>query len=762
MLPSALAFLAGICLLFCAPRLPAAGVLWALALPLPLGLCRRWWRWPALLLAGFCWAALRAAQLVALHLPAALEARDLQVRGVLDGVPERLAAGRLRLRFLIESYHDERGWRPLVLPVRLSWYREAPVMHPGERWQLRVRLKAAHGLANPAGFDYQRWLFAHGLRATGYVKTDTGNRRLAVARAPPWQRLRQRLGGVLARLDLPAAQRALMRALAIGDRGGMTRSQWELLAHTGTSHLLAISGLHVGLVAGLMFYLVESLWRRLGGGRWWASPRAGALAAMLVALAYALLSGFQVPAQRALVMVWLWMLALLVSGRVQPWNLFGQALWLILLIDPLAVLTAGFWLSFGAVALILFLSRGRYPHGGRLRRTLVVQFGLVAGLTPLLWLWFQQASPTAVLANLVAIPWVGCAVVPVLLAGLLVLPLSTTVGGALLTLTGWSLDGLWRFLQLLDPGVAGLWYAPPLPPAGLALPVVGMLAILLPAATGVRGVAVLLLLPLLTATPERPAPGDLWLTLLDVGQGLSVVVETHRHVLVYDAGPAYPGGFDSGTSVVLPFLRARGYRHLDRLIISHADNDHSGGAAAVYRQLPVASVHSGEVQRLGWVQAADCRRQPAWRWDGVRFEYLTTVAAGTGNNASCVVKITTADGRGVLLPGDIEQSVENALLDTRRAQLAARVLVAPHHGSRTSSSAAFIAAVHPDWVLFATGYRNRFGFPKADVVARYAAIGSRRVDTASDGAISVRIDAGQAVRVRCRRRQHRRIWTTAD
>jgi competence protein ComEC len=289
-----------------------------------------------------------------------------------------------------------------------------------------------------------------------------------------------------------------------------------------------------------------------------------------------------------------------------------------------------------------------------------------------------------------------------------------------------------------------------------------MLAILLPAATGVRGVAVLLLLPLLTATPERPAPGDLWLTLLDVGQGLSVVVETHRHVLVYDAGPAYPGGFDSGTSVVLPFLRARGYRHLDRLIISHADNDHSGGAAAVYRQLPVASVHSGEVQRLGWVQAADCRRQPAWRWDGVRFEYLTTVAAGTGNNASCVVKITTADGRGVLLPGDIEQSVENALLDTRRAQLAARVLVAPHHGSRTSSSAAFIAAVHPDWVLFATGYRNRFGFPKADVVARYAAIGSRRVDTASDGAISVRIDAGQAVRVRCRRRQHRRIWTTAD
>ncbi len=763
MLSSALAFLAGCCLLFSCHRLPDGSVVLLIALTLPLCLCSRWLRWPGLVAAGFCWAAWQATQLAAVRLPSALEARDLQVRGHVVGVPERLAEDRLRLRFRIEAYQSEGRWQQLVLPVRLNWYRAAPAMNPGERWRLRVRLKAPHGLANPDSFDYERWLFARGMRATGYVRTDPDNRCLEAAHAPPWQRLRHRLSGDLQQLDLPAAQRALLRALAIGDRAGMSRQQWDLLAHTGTSHLLAISGLHVGLVAGLVFFLVEQLWRRLGGGRWWASPRTGALAAMLAALLYALLSGFQVPAQRALVMIWLWMLAVVCTGRAHPWTVVGLALWLILLSDPLSVLTAGFWLSFGAVALILLLSRGRYGRGGRLPRLFAVQLGLTAGLTPLLWLCFHQASPTAPLANLVAIPWVGFLVVPLLLLGMLLLPVSAATGEMLLTLAGWLLDGLWRFLQLLDFGAAAQWYAPPLALAGTVLFAVGLLLLLLPAAMGLRPVALpLLLLPVLTAAPDRPAAGDLWLTLLDVGQGLAVVAETRGHLLVYDTGPAFPQGFDSGASVLVPFLYRRGYRRLDRLVISHGDNDHSGGGASLYRQLPVTSVHSGEPQTIHWASAFDCVQQPHWRWDGVRFEYLSTGAAASGNNASCVLKITAADGRSALLPGDIEQPVETALVDAHQARLSARVLIAPHHGSRTSSSTAFIGAVNPDWVLFATGYRNRFGFPKADVVARYAAAGIRYADTATAGAISIRIAAGEAIRVEGWRQQHRHLWQAAN
>ncbi len=761
MLPSALAFLAGICLLFSCHRLPDGG--WLLAAVLPLCLRRRWLHWPGLVLAGFCWAAWQAAQLAAMRLPPALEALDLQVRGRVVGIPEQLAEDRVRLRFLIDAYRNAEDWQAMRLPVRLNWYRRAPKLNPGERWQLRVRLKAPHGRANPGGFDYQRWLFARSIRATGYVRTDAANRCLEAAHAPPWQRLRHRLSVHLQQLDLPTRQRALLRALAIGDRAGMSQSQWDLLQRTGTSHLLAISGLHVGLVASLVFFLVEQLWRRLGGGRWWASPRAGALAAMLAGLLYALLSGFQAPAQRALVMIWLWMLAVIGSGRTQPWTVLGLALWLILLIDPFSLLAAGFWLSFGAVALILFLSRGRHGLGGQLQRLFRVQLGLVAGLTPFLWIWFQQASLTAPLANLIAIPWVSFVAVPLLLLGLLLLPMSSAAGETLLTLAGWSLDTLWRFLQLLDFGANALWYAPPLSLGGSVLFAVGLLTLLLPAATGLRWAALpLVLLPVLTTAPKRPAAGDLWLTLLDVGQGLAVVAETRGHVLVYDTGPAFPGGSDSGSGVLAPFLRQRGYRHLDRMVISHSDNDHSGGGASLYRQFPTASVHSGEAPGIAWAPALDCRRQPHWQWDGVRFAYLSTGAVASGNNASCVLKITAGDGRSVLLPGDIERPVETALVAAYQAQLSAHVLIAPHHGSRTSSSPAFISAVNPDWVLFATGYRNRFGFPKPDVLARYTTAGVWSADTAATGAISVRITAGEAIRPEGWRRQRRRIWQTID
>jgi len=757
MLFSALAFLAGICLLLCCHDLPGAGCLSLIAATALMCWYWRALRWPALAAAGFCWAGWHAAQLSLIQLPDSLEAKDVQVRGQVVGLPEQLAEGRLRLAFRVETVRSGAGWRDLVLPARLNWYRNAPAMHPGERWQLQVRLKAAHGVANPGGFDYERWLFAHGFRVTGYVRKSPANRLIEAAGASALQRLREHLSAHLKGLDLAAPQRALLRALTLGDRGGMSSGQWKLLQHTGTSHLMAISGLHVGLVASLVFLLVERLWSRLGGAHICAAPRAAALAAMAAALAYALLAGFQVPAQRALVMIWAWAVSILLTGRARPWPVFGLALWLVLLLDPLSVLGAGFWLSFTAVALILYLGQGRHGRSNRFARLLTTQLGLVAGLTPLLWLWFQQASLSAPLANLVAIPWVSFLVVPVLLLGLVLLPVSQPLADGLFHLAAISLDGLWGFLRLLDFGPLVSWSAPPLSVAALVLFSAGLLAALLPVGTGVRLVAVVMLLPGLAVSPSRPAAGDLWMTLLDVGQGLAVVVETRRHLLVYDTGPAFPGGFDSGASVLVPFLHHRGYRRVDRLVISHGDNDHSGGGASLFQQLPVYSIHSGEPGTIQWAHAKSCRVQTAWQWDGVRFEYLPT-AGSRGNNASCVLKITAADGRGVLLPGDIEHRIEAELVNGHAGQLTARVLVAPHHGSRTSSGAAFIRAVDPDWVLFATGYRNRFGFPKPDVVARYAAAGAHCLDTARAGAIAVRIETGRAVQVEAWRPAHRQLW----
>ncbi len=759
MLPSALAFLAGICVLLRVERLPD----WEVLAMLALGLLPAWYwrrrlsRWPLLLLAGFCWAGWQVTASLALQLPSELEGQDLEVRGRIMALPERLPAGHLRLRFLVQSWRRGAHWRAMTLPARLNWYRDAPRMHAGEHWQLRVRLKRAHGLANPGGFDYERWLFAQGIRATGYVRGQAGNRRLNNRAPAPWGRLRAAASRHLQQLDLPPGQGALLRALALGDRAAISVRQWQLLQHTGTSHLMAISGLHVGLVATLVFAVIERLWRWLGGARWFPAPRVAALAAVLAALGYALLSGFQVPAQRATVMIGVWMGAILVTGEARPWRVLGVALWMILLYRPLTVLSAGFWLSFGAVATLLFLSLGRYGRLARLRQVLWLQLGLVGALTPLLWLWFQQASLSAPLANLIAVPWVSLLVVPPLLLALLVLPLWPGFADALLSLSGLSLHGVWRFLQVLDVGSAGQWLAPPASVAGLVLFTLGLLVWLLPAASGLRPLGALLVLPALSASAPRPAPGDIWLTLLDVGQGLAVMVQTQRHVLVYDAGPAFPGGFDSGSRILAPLLRQRGYRRLDRLVISHSDNDHSGGGRALYRQFP-ARVDAGEPAAIDWTGARACRGQPAWQWDGVSFRYLSSAAPHTGNNASCVLKITPPDGRGILLPGDIAKDVEAALVDAYPERLAARILIAPHHGSATSSSPAFVAAVRPAWVLYATGYRNRFGFPRPEVVSRYRAAGVRGLDTAAAGAVSVRIEAGQPIRVRGLRQRRARLW----
>ena len=761
MLLYAPAFLAGITLFQRQTDLPGEYAIWLALLLLTAFSRRRSMRAVAVAVSGFLWAWWQAASLLQIQLPSGLAGADLVVDGVVEAMPERLPAGQLRFRFRIDQYQHGGQWHMLDLPARISWYRDAPRMVAGERWQLMVRLKPPHGFANPGGFDYERWLFAQRIRVTGYVRQHQGNRRIRKEHSHYVQYFRQILGETLRSRAGQGNEQALIYALALGDRSAMSAEQWQLLRRTGTSHLLAISGLHVGLISGLVFFLARRAWSRWGLPERRPAPVVAAFLATAAALAYAGLAGFQVPVQRALIMASVWMLALLWPTRPNSWSVWALALWLVLLRDPLAVLTAGLWLSFGAVACILFLTAGRYGQQSRLRPVLVVQPGIILGLIPLSWFWFQEVSLVAPLANLIAIPWIGFLVMPVLLITMLLLPVPILSDG-LLALLGSLLRMLWWCLERLGASPQSVWNLPGIDSVTLIAVFAAIACLLAPRQLPLRPVGMLLLLAALFAPASRPQDGQFYFTLLDVGQGLAAVVETRRHVVVYDTGPAWPGGLDSGEAVVAPYLRYLGHQHIDYMIISHADNDHRGGAGFLLRQFRVGQVYSGEPDEIAWQgDVHQCSAGQHWTLDQVSFRFLSPLEAGEGNNASCVLRIETADGFVVLLPGDIEHRVETQLLAAGRQRLRADVLVAPHHGSRTSSTGAFIAAVRPDLVLFPVGYRNRFGFPKADVVQRYRDSAAAVLDTATSGAIRIRTSAEGRREPQRYREAHRRYWNSS-
>jgi len=697
--------------------------------------------------AGFLWCGWQLSLLLAQQLPAPLENRDIQVEGRVQGLPEVLAGGRLRFYLQIDCYHTGGECVPLSLRARLNWYRRAPGLRAGERWSLRVRLKRPHGFANPGGFDYERWLLAAAVRATGYVRGKGDNLRIDEGPGSGVQWHREQLATMLRKQLGDGPQAALVRALGIGDRSLMSSTQWDVLRATGTGHLLAISGLHIGLVAGLVFALARRLWSWTGLCRYWPARHAAALAGIAAASGYALVSGFQVPAQRALIMITVFMLSGFASQRPSPWRVWSLALLLVLLFDPLSVLTPGFWLSFAAVAVILYLSVGYHGHVPKWRSIGRLQLALSIALLPLGWIWFQQLSIVAPLANLLAIPWVGLVVVPPLLLGL-VLSGWPLLSGWLLHLAAGALQLLWPVLLWFASWPGSLLQLPAFSAPVLMLVVLALVCMLAPAAVPLRLIGLLLLVPATFAPSSRPAPGDVWMTVLDVGQGLSAAVQTHRHLLVFDAGPAFRSGFNTGEAVVAPYLRWQGYTFVDRMVISHGDNDHAGGAASLQANLAFGSIISGEPRATALRDVQACRAGQNWQWDAVRFEVLSPDGDSIrGNNASCVLRVTAQDGRSILLPGDIERRIERQLLQRVPEKLPAVVLLAPHHGSMTSSSPVFVAAVRPELVIFSTGYLNRFGFPKPAVRARYRATGAARLNTSEQGAIQVRVEAGQPLAV---------------
>ena len=721
-LAPSLALLAGVSLAQLLPALPRIAASVAL-LALAIVLDRRA-RLLAVLIGGFAWATLRGAIALEQRLPAEREGIDTRVTGQVVGLPQPQPGG---VRFELAP-DDSPGIR------RLAWYSPAFMPRAGQRIEATVRLRRPHGLADPGAFDFERHALERGIAATGYVR----EARALTPRGAGLDALRERFSREIARRLGHGSVANLLRALSVGDQAALSDADWEVLRATGTPHLVAISGFHVGVVAGLgallaraLFFVLPALALRV------PRQQAAALAALGAATAYSAVAGFSLPVERTLLMIAAVALTRLLRRQAAPTSGFALALWVLLVADPLAVLGVGFWLSFAGVAWLVWSLGGRTGHPGVVEGFGRAQWAVTLGLTPLSLFFFQQCSVSGPLANLVAIPWITLVVVPLLLLAFgawLALPVAFA---PLLAASDLAARAIWWVLAKLAAPSWSVVHLPEPTLAALVLATAGAALALLPRGFGTRALGAIALLAALVAPDRAPPRGAFDLVQVDVGQGLSLLVRTADHALLFDAGGGVEGGWDMGDSAVLPSLRALGVARLDALVVSHGDNDHAGGAPSVIAAYDPPLVLRGD----GKFGARQCVAGTHWRWDEVDFELLHPPRdfPYLRNASSCVLRIR-AGPVSALLPGDIPAEIERRLVREQASSLASTVLVAPHHGSRGSSSDAFLNAVRPSLVLVSAGYRSRFGHPHAEALARYAAIGARVLNSADAGFMRVRVD----------------------
>ena len=759
-----IAFLTGILLACQFPELPPV---WLLCLLLPililcLGCSHKGLRTTGFILLGCFWTLFRAGIILSDDLGVDLEGKTLVAEGRVMSLPETLDKGA-RFIFQIEQLLSADG-QSHAGPgrVRLSWYGAPETIMPGQLWRLTVRLKRPYGFSNPGGFDYEGWLFQHRIRATGYVPEKGENHYTGLSKGQYVNRLRYFLRQDLnANLNDPNFN-GLITALSLGDRSLIRNHARDTLIRTGTNHLLAISGLHIGLVAGLLYLLAWRLWS-VGGilPLYIPAPRIAMVAAILGAASYAVLAGLSIPTQRALIMVTVVMLGLFSHRRYPISQIFCVALALILIIDPFAVLDAGFWLSFSAIGIIAYGMSCRVDTDNLWWRWGRTQYLVAIGLLPILLLWFGQYPVAGFLANLIAIPWVSFIVIPLVLSGIVLINLSEPLGRFCLQLAEHALGLLWPFLERLAAMDFAVWQHTSVSAGTLLAAIIGIMLLLQPAGLPARWLGLVWIFPLIFPIRHSPAENELWFTLLDVGQGLSAVAQTRKHTLVYDTGARFSDNFNAGSAVVVPYLRQAHVRRIDRLIISHGDNDHIGGSQDVLASFPQTAVLTSVPGKINHHSMQECLAGQSWQWDGVDFRILHPAGTDTyaGNNRSCVLQISTG-AYTLLLSGDIEKQVENQLIKKYSGALVAQILVAPHHGSKTSSTTGFINTVAPEMVLFPVGYRNRFKFPNQDIIERYEDRGISMYDTARHGALMIHINQA-GVAVTSHRQTARRFWHTA-
>lgn len=781
------------------------------------------------LAAGFYWAALLASCALSESLSKDDEGRDITITGTIASLPNRSPQG-VRFNFDVEQARGNQA--PVPRRIALSWFSgfrgevvEIGDVRPGERWQLTVRLQRPHGNANPYGFDYELWLLEQGVRATGYVRQQAGNRRLDRF-VPGFGNLVERTRAALRDRILRALPEreyaGVIVALVIGDQRAISQPDWDVFNRTGIAHLVSISGLHITMIAGLAAWGVSALWRRsfFTGAQLpllLPAQKAAAVAGVMTACAYVLLAGFGVPAQRTLYMLTVIAAALWLDRLAGITHVLCLAALVTGLLDPWAVMWPGFWLSFCAVAAILYATAGRpgrihalalasdlnmqltnnirvtptpaanarsganaaggsgaYALGGarigqwraaalaNLKLAAHVQYAVTVGLAPLTMLLFAQFSLASPVANAVAIPVISLFVTPLALAGSL---LPEFAGVPLLRLAHGAVWLLAQALEWISAWPHAVWSAPAPPAWAFAWALAGTVWMLAPRGWPMRWLGLVTWLPLVLARPDQPPHGHFRVTAFDVGQGMALLVETAGRRLLYDAGPAYTAESNGGNRVIVPYLKARGIGRLDGMVVSHGDSDHAGGALAVLQGRDVAwlasSLPAHHPLALAARRHVRCAAGQQWRWDGVDFAFLHPAAGSYSDAAlkpnarSCVLKIS-AGGKAVLLAGDIEAAQEAELVAANAAGLRADVLLAPHHGSGTSSTEPFLRAVQPAVALFQVGHRNRYRHPQHQVWARYGALGIRPLRTDTLGAVTLAV--GDTITVQAYREAHARYW----
>ncbi|MCX7084112.1 MAG: DNA internalization-related competence protein ComEC/Rec2 [Methylococcales bacterium] len=730
MITSALLFVAGIICVQQFSELPSLLWLSLMAISAIIMVILRYWRW-VFFIVGLLWAVVFATQRLNDRLSPNLERLEIPVTGIIVDLPDYNST-RTSFDFVVTQ-------APYALPskIHLSWYFPTQIIKSGQRWSFVVKLKRPQGSLNPGGYDYEQYLFSRGIGAIGYVRTETQPQLLG--RISAWFSIavwRQAISDAIGELLPNSPSLGLIKALTIGDSSLISKDDWDIFRKTGTTHLVVISGSHVGLIAGLAYFWVLKIWARIGYLKW--SPQTvAAIVGIVVAVFYAGLAGFSVPTQRAVVMFSVWMLAIVWQRHSRPFNTLALSLIAVLLYDPIAVLSVGFWLSFLAVSLIVYVIAGRLGSQNSVVEMLKINGATALGLSPVLLLFFQQVSLISPVANFIAVPIISFIAVPLALLGVIAMGISTWLATHMFGLADYSLQAL-RALLALFAQFSYATYNHSQPPVwSLLFSIPAVLILLAPAGFPYRYLALLLFLPLFANNQPTPKAGSFKLTVLDVGQALAIVIQTAQHSLIFDTGSKYSTESNSGKTIILPFLRHENIVKVDTLMVSHGDNDHIGGADSILQSMPVTEVLTTAIQQLHKYQPIKCAAGQTWVWDNVHFSVLAPQQAfESDNNNACVLLVKTPT-LTVLLPSDIEVAAESWLTARYGDDLKADILIAPHHGSKTSSNSYFLSKVKPTVVLISSGHLNQFGHPHSQVTERYKQQSIDWLNTAEQGALSL-------------------------
>lgn len=801
----ALGFVFGAWLLQQQPILPALQTAWMLAPSLIIfvkfqhKIVKKFSLIVLATLCGFFWAATFATIRLSDELPKNWEQQSVEIIGVVASLPEVTERGE-RFQFDVEKILTKDDTKTLKIPqyISLNFYRQsdeskaesskpenAPSLinyfHVGERWQFTVRLKRPHSTYNPHGFDFEAWALAENMRATGAIRNKSGHKKLTnFVWKPSYliENWREKIGNKISQVLTNKPNAGVIRALVVGDDSQITQAQWDVFFRTGVGHLVSISGLHITMLAGLAFSLVAFIWRRFPSLVMRLPTRkAATIAGVLAALMYAALAGWSVPTQRTIFMLLTFATALLLARNLAISRVLAIALIVVVLLDPWAVIAPGFWLSFGAVALIAYVTVNRLKTTHWFKTAINTQWAITLGLLPPLIFMFGQTSIVSPLANAFAIPIISLLVVPLAIFGsLLNLDFVLQASHFILEICMYGLNYLAN-LPTWQKAYPPMW--------ALLVAMFGMLWLLLPRGFPQRWLGIILLLPLFFVEVEKPNIGEMRVAVLDVGQGLAVVIQTKNHTLLYDAGSRYSAQSDAGSKIVVPYLRGEGVKKLDGFIVSHDDIDHSGGAASVLAQVPVSWLASSFdlVSDKRPKKTLKCFAGQHWAWDNVSFEVLHPSlesyenAEIKDNNRSCVIKVTSQFG-SILLTGDIEKEAEKALLEhalqanihkasgdailennlLKSAGLQSDALIVPHHGSKTSSTVDFVQAVGAKYSVFTVGYLNRFKHPKPLIEKRFEENGAFTYRSDYQGAILIDFKKNNPIKMTAWRQSQPRYW----